>query len=147
MAKTIYILNGPNLNLLGTREPDIYGTTTLASIEESCQAFCQAHDVDVVFRQSNEEGELVNWIQEAAVKSDGLILNAGAYSHTSVALHDAIKASGIKTVEVHLSNIFQREEFRHHSFISPVAVGVICGFGASGYELALSALLTQLNSN
>jgi len=147
MAKTIYILNGPNLNLLGTREPDIYGTTTLASIEESCQAFCQTHDVDVVFRQSNEEGELVNWIQEAAVKSDGLILNAGAYTHTSVALHDAIKASGIKTVEVHLSNIFQREEFRHHSFISPVAVGVICGFGAHGYELAITALLTQLNSN
>jgi len=147
MAKTIYILNGPNLNLLGTREPDIYGSTTLASIEDACQAFGQAHDVEVVFRQSNEEGELVNWIQEAAVKSDGLILNAGAYTHTSVALHDAIKASGIKTVEVHLSNIFQREEFRHHSFISPVAVGVICGFGAHGYELALSALLFQLNSN
>jgi len=147
MAKTIYILNGPNLNLLGTREPDIYGSTTLASIEESCRAFCQAHNVDVVFRQSNEEGELVNWIQEAAVKGDGLILNAGAYTHTSVALHDAIKASGIKTIEVHLSNIFQREEFRHHSFISPVAVGVICGFGAHGYELALSALLAQLNSN
>ncbi len=147
MAKTIYILNGPNLNLLGTREPEIYGSTTLASIEDACRAFCQADDVEVVFRQSNEEGELVNWIQEAAVKSDGLILNAGAYTHTSVALHDAIKASGIKTIEVHLSNIFQREEFRHHSFISPVAVGVICGFGAHGYELAISALLNQLNNN
>ena len=147
MAKTIYILNGPNLNLLGTREPEIYGTTTLASIEDACHAFCQAHDADVVFRQSNEEGELVNWIQEAAVKGDGLILNAGAYTHTSVALHDAIKASGITAIEVHLSNIFQREEFRHHSFISPVAVGMICGFGAHGYELALNALLTQLNSN
>ncbi len=147
MAKTIYILNGPNLNLLGTREPEIYGSTTLGSIEKSCRAFCQAYDVDIVFRQSNEEGELVNWIQEAGHKSDGLILNAGAYTHTSVALHDAIKASGIKTVEVHLSNIFQREEFRHNSFISPVAVGLICGFGAHGYELALSALLTQLNSN
>ncbi len=147
MAKTIHILNGPNLNLLGTREPEIYGSTTLASIEDACRAFCQAHDADVVFRQSNEEGELVNWIQEAAVKSDGLILNAGAYTHTSVALHDAIKASGIKTIEVHLSNIFQREEFRHHSFISPVATGMICGFGAHGYELAISALLNQLNSN
>lgn len=147
MAKTIYILNGPNLNLLGTREPEIYGSTTLASIEDACRAFCRADDVEVVFRQSNEEGELVNWIQEAAVKSDGLILNAGAYTHTSVALHDAIKASGIKTIEVHLSNIFQREEFRHHSFISPVAVGVICGFGAHGYELAISALLNQLNNN
>ena len=147
MAKTIYILNGPNLNLLGTREPDIYGATTLDAIENSCYAFGQTEGVEVIFRQSNEEGELVNWIQEAAVKSDGLILNAGAYTHTSVALHDAIKASGIATVEVHLSNIFQREEFRHHSFISPVAVGMICGFGAHGYELALTALLQQLNSN
>ena len=147
MAKTIYILNGPNLNLLGTREPDIYGATTLDAIENSCHIFCQTHNVEVVFRQSNEEGELVNWIQEAAVNSDGLILNAGAYTHTSVALHDAIKASGLKTVEVHLSNIFQREEFRHHSFISPVAVGVICGFGAHGYELAITALLTHLNNN
>lgn len=146
MAKTIYILNGPNLNLLGMREPDIYGTTTLSSIEETCHAFGKAHDVEVVFRQSNEEGELVNWIQEAGQKSDGLILNAGAYTHTSVALHDAIKASGIAAIEVHLSNIFQREEFRHHSFISPVAVGMICGFGANGYELAMTAMLAHLNN-
>jgi len=147
MAKAIYILNGPNLNLLGTREPDIYGSTTLGSIEKSCKAFGVANDVEIVFRQSNEEGELVNWIQEAGLKSDGLILNAGAYTHTSVALHDAIKASGVATIEVHLSNIFQREEFRHHSFISPVAVGMICGFGANGYELALTAMLTNLNGN
>ncbi len=147
MTTTIYILNGPNLNLLGTREPDIYGVTTLASIEKACHSFGEAHDVKIVFRQSNEEGELVNWIQEAGKQSDGLILNAGAYTHTSVALHDAIKASGVSTIEVHLSNIFQREEFRHHSYISPVAVGMICGFGAMGYELALTALLAHLNNN
>lgn len=145
MAKTIYILNGPNLNLLGTREPDIYGSTTLASIEDSCQAFGKAHGVGVVFRQSNAEGELVSWIQEAGLKGQGLVLNAGAYTHTSVALHDAIKASGVLTIEVHLSNIFQREEFRHHSYISTVALGVICGFGATGYQLALTALLAELS--
>jgi len=147
MAKTIYILNGPNLNLLGQRETDIYGTTTLASIEKSCRSFGQTHGVEIIFRQSNEEGELVNWIQEAGDKACGLILNAGAYTHTSVALHDAIKASRTPAIEVHLSNIFQREEFRHHSFISPVAVGMICGFGANGYTLALTALLTHLNNN
>lgn len=146
MAKTIYILNGPNLNLLGTREPDIYGSTTLDSIEQACRSFGDPLDAGIVFRQSNDEGELVNWVQEAGLKSDGLILNAGAYTHTSVALHDAIKASGVPTIEVHLSNIFQREEFRHHSFISPVAVGMICGFGAKGYELAITALLTHLNN-
>jgi len=147
MTTTIYILNGPNLNLLGTREPDIYGVTTLSSIEQSCHSFGKDHDVKIVFRQSNEEGELVTWIQEAGQKGDGLILNAGAYTHTSVALHDAIKASGVSTIEVHLSNIFQREEFRHHSYISPVAVGMICGFGAKGYELALTALLAHLNNH
>lgn len=147
MSTKIYILNGPNLNLLGTREPDIYGTTSLASIEKSCEEFASAHGIEVVFRQSNEEGELVSWIQESGSKGNGLILNAGAYTHTSVALHDAIKASGVPTVEVHLSNIFQREEFRHHSFISPAAVGVICGFGAKGYELALTAILNHLNNN
>jgi len=147
MTKTIYILNGPNLNLLGTREPDIYGSTTLGSIEKSCHELARSLDVEIVFRQSNEEGELVNWIQEAGSKSEGLILNAGAYTHTSVALHDAIKASGVPTVEVHLSNIFQREEFRHHSYISPVAIGMICGFGAQSYELALTALSAHLNNH
>ncbi len=147
MTQTIYILNGPNLNLLGTREPDIYGSTTLASIEKACHEFGGTKSVEIDFRQSNEEGELVNWIQEAGSKSDGLILNAGAYTHTSVALHDAIKASGVPTVEVHLSNIFQREEFRHHSYISPVAVGMICGFGAHGYELAIAALLAHLSTH
>jgi len=147
MAKTIYILNGPNLNLLGTREPDIYGSTTLGSIEKTCRELAGSLNVEIVFRQSNEEGELVNWIQEAGSKSEGLILNAGAYTHTSVALHDAIKASGMPTVEVHLSNIFQREEFRHHSFISPVAIGMICGFGAQSYELALTALSAHLNNH
>ncbi len=146
MAKTIYILNGPNLNLLGTREPDIYGSATLDSIEKSCRKLGKSLDMEIMFRQSNEEGELVNWIQEAGLKSQGLILNAGAYTHTSVALLDAIKASGLPTVEVHLSNIFQREEFRHHSYISPVAIGMICGFGAQSYELALTALSAHLNN-
>ena len=147
MASKIYILNGPNLNLLGTREPDIYGSTTLDSIEEACRIFGKSRNIGIVFRQSNDEGELVDWVQEAGVAGDGLILNAGAYTHTSVALHDAIKASGVVTVEVHLSNIFQREEFRHHSFISPVAAGMVCGFGAHGYELAIQALIPYLNGN
>lgn len=147
MAKTIYILNGPNLNLLGTREPDIYGTTTLASIEQSCVAYGAAHGIEIVFRQSNSEGQLVDWVQEAGQKADGLIINPAAYTHTSVALQDAIKATGITAVELHLSNIFQREEWRHHSFISPVALGVICGFGADGYELAINALMAHLNRN
>ena len=145
MAKTIYILNGPNLNLLGTREPDIYGTTTLASIKQGCVTYGKANGIDIVFRQSNSEGQLVDWVQEAGQKADGLIINPAAYTHTSVALQDAIKATGITAVELHLSNIFQREEWRHHSFVSPVALGVICGFGADGYELAINALMAHLN--
>ncbi len=133
--------------MLGTREPDVYGSTTLDHIEKSCLKFAAEHDLEILFRQSNVEGKLVDWIQEAGQKGDGLILNAGAYTHTSVALLDAIKASHVPTIEVHLSNIFQREEFRHHSFISPVALGVICGFGANGYELALRALLAHLKGS
>lgn len=139
-AKPIYVLNGPNLNLLGSREPDIYGATTLEEIETLMHDAGDALGLTIEFRQSNQEGELVDWIQEAGAKGAGLILNAAAYTHTSVAIGDAVAAIGVPVIEVHLSNIFAREEFRHHSYISAGAKGVICGFGALGYKMALSAL-------
>ncbi|TCT02939.1 type II 3-dehydroquinate dehydratase [Aquabacter spiritensis] len=135
----VHVLNGPNLNLLGTREPEIYGTTTLADVEAACRAAAAGHKLDLVFRQTNHEGELVEQIH-AARGSFGVVLNAGAYTHTSVALRDAIAASGVPTVEVHLSNVFAREAFRHHSYLSPVVRGVICGFGLNGYVLGIAAL-------
>ena len=144
MTTTIYILNGPNLNLLGLREPEIYGHDTLASVEALCQAKAKALGLTVVFRQTNVEGELVNQIHEAREKAQGIIINAGAYTHTSVALHDAIKAVALPAIEVHLSNVYSREAFRHHSFISPAARGVICGFGPQSYELALDGLVAIL---
>jgi 3-dehydroquinate dehydratase II len=138
--KTVFILNGPNLNLLGTREPEVYGADTLASIEQKCAAKAKVLGMEIVFRQTNVEGELVNWIHEARGKAAGIIINAGAYTHTSVALHDALKGVALPTIEVHLSNVYKREAFRHHSYISPAAHGVICGFGAQSYELALEGL-------
>lgn len=144
MSASIYILNGPNLNRLGTREPDTYGATTLADIESMCRDVGEDLDLDIEFRQSNVEGILVDWIQEAGDVAQGLILNPAAYTHTSVAIHDAVRAAEIPTVEVHLSNVFAREAFRHHSYVSPVALGVICGFGATGYRLALEALSTVI---
>lgn len=144
MSKAIYVLNGPNLNLLGTREPNIYGRTTLADIGDMTVAEAKAHGLEVVFRQSNHEGELVEWIQEARLKSVGVIINAGAYTHTSVAIHDALRALDLPVIEVHLSNTFAREEFRHHSLISPVAKGLIVGFGANGYVLAVDALASLI---
>lgn len=143
---TVYILNGPNLNLLGMREPDVYGTTTLADIEKLARAHATSLGMTTEFRQSNVEGILVDWIQEAASKACGLILNAGAYTHTSIALLDALKATALPVVEVHLSNLFKREAFRQHSFITPAALGLICGFGAKGYVLALDALADHLKS-
>jgi len=140
MAASVLVINGPNLNLLGTREPDVYGSVTLKDIEETVKAHGVSRSIVTEFFQSNIEGELVAAIQTAAGKFDGVVLNAAAYTHTSIALMDAIKATGIPTIEVHLSNVFAREEFRHHSYISPVATGVICGFGAKGYILALDAL-------
>lgn len=140
----IYILNGPNLNLLGTREPETYGATTLAQIEESCRARAKALGHAIDFRQSNIEGEIISAIHEAQHKAKGIILNAGAYTHTSVALHDALKAVALPAIEVHLSNVFKREPFRHHSFISPASHGVICGFGPMSYELALEGLAALL---
>jgi 3-dehydroquinate dehydratase II len=144
--KSIYILNGPNLNLLGTREPDIYGADTLALVEEKCAAKAKTLGLQIVFRQTNVEGELVNWIHEARLKAHGIVINAGAYTHTSVALHDALKAVALPAVEVHLSNVYKRESFRHHSYISPAVHGVICGFGPQSYELALEGLSSVLNA-
>lgn len=140
MPKPVFVLNGPNLNRLGMREPDIYGSMTLADIERACVARAKSLDLAVEFRQSNHEGTLVDWIHEAAEAGSAIILNAGAYTHTSVALHDALRAAGLPVVEVHLSNIHAREAFRHRSLIAPVALGLICGFGANGYELAIEAV-------
>jgi 3-dehydroquinate dehydratase-2 len=144
---TILVLNGPNLNLLGLREPAIYGHETLSDIEDACLERAAALGLTVDFRQSNHEGQLVDWIQEARQTVDGIILNAGAYTHTSVAILDALNAAELPVVEVHLSNIFRREAFRHHSYVSPAARGVICGFGGHGYELALTALARLLKSD
>ncbi len=141
--KAVYVLNGPNLNLLGVREPATYGTQTLADIEARLKTRCQALGVSLTFRQSNQEGDLVTWIQDAGAAGIPVILNAGAYTHTSIALHDAIRASSAKVIEVHLSNVHAREDFRHHSMISAVAAGVILGFGALSYDLALDALIAQ----
>ncbi len=141
MIKAVHVLNGPNLNLLGTREPSVYGHETLAMIEARLAKTCEAQGVSLHFRQSNHEGDLVSWIQDAGRAGEPVILNAGAYSHTSIALADAIKGSNARVIEVHLSNIHARERFRHHSHISSVAQGVILGFGAASYDLALQALL------
>ncbi len=145
MVKPIYVLNGPNLNLLGTREPEIYGSDTLDDICARVTAKAKSYGLTIEFRQSNSEGDLVAWIQEAREKGSALIINAGAYTHTSVAMLDAILAVEIPCIEVHLSNIFRREDFRHHSYISKGAIGVICGFGPQGYEFAIDALSKQLN--
>jgi len=139
MASRILVLNGPNLNLLGSREPHIYGRETLADIEATCRKRARALGLTVEFRQSNAEGRLVDWVQEARGQFDALIVNAGAYTHTSVALLDALLACGLPVIEVHLSNIHQRDEFRQHSYIARAAKGVICGFGGKGYEFALEA--------
>jgi 3-dehydroquinate dehydratase-2 len=144
MAKRVLLLNGPNLNMLGTREPQTYGSQTLADIETMAKAEGKTLGLEVTAKQSNHEGELVTWIQEALGTQDGIVINPGAYSHTSVAIHDAIRAVGLPVIEVHLSNIYTREAFRHHSYVSPVALGVICGLGATGYKLALHALAEKL---
>ncbi len=143
--KTALVINGPNLNLLGSREPSVYGAQTLADVEQLCERACLANGLKLDFRQSNHEGVLVDWIQEAgrdqaAGKVAGVILNAGAYTHTSVALHDAIKGAGVTLIELHISNVHTRETFRHHSYISPVAKAVMAGFGVNGYALAVAGL-------
>ncbi len=139
MPKPIFVLNGPNLNLLGTREPHIYGADSLDDVRKRCEARAGALGYEVVFRQSNREGELVDWLNEARTNASAVVLNAAAYSHTSIALYDAIKAMSVPVVECHLSNPHAREAFRHHSYITPAAAGVIAGFGAQSYELAIEA--------
>ena len=140
----ILVLNGPNLNLLGTREPAVYGNATLADVEAACRAAAQAHGLEVDFRQSNHEGALIDWLHEAGAAPPGsvagVVLNAGAYTHTSVALHDAIKAIVPPVIEVHLSNVHAREPFRHQSYLSPACAGIVIGFGVAGYAMAIDGL-------
>ena len=143
--KTVYVLNGPNLNLLGTREPAVYGTATLADVQLLCQQACARHGLALAFHQSNHEGVLVDWIHEAGRlhaqgELAGLIFNAAAYTHTSVALLDAVKGTGVPLVELHISNVHAREAFRHHSYLSAAARAVMCGFGVAGYTLAIDAV-------
>lgn len=140
MPRDVLILNGPNLNLLGTREPGVYGAATLADVEAACRARGEALGLAVEFRQTNHEGQLIDWIQEAGRRQAAVVINPGAYTHTSIALHDAIRGTGVTVLEVHLSNIHAREAFRHHSYVSPVAKGVIVGLGPLGYLLALEAI-------
>jgi len=140
MRPKILILNGPNLNLLGLRQPEIYGRETLADVEASCRGLAGEFDLDLEFKQSNGEHQLLDWIHAARANTSGLIINPGAYSHTSIAIHDALKACEFPIVEVHISNIHRREDFRHHSFVSLAATGVIAGLGVHGYVLALRHL-------
>ncbi len=146
MAKTIFVLNGPNLNLLGSREPGIYGRETLIQIAARTEACAKAHGLGLEFRQSNSEAQLIEWVHEAGENADGLIMNAGAYTHTSIALLDALRAVALPVIEVHLSNIFAREDFRHRSYVAPAAQGVISGFGGQSYELAIEAMARLLGS-
>jgi 3-dehydroquinate dehydratase-2 len=140
----VHVLNGPNLNLLGTREPATYGAVTLGGVEQRLKARADAAGVALTFRQTNSEGELVSFVQEAGLAGAGVVINAGAYTHTSVALRDAIKGTEALAIEVHVSNVHAREDFRHHSYMAPVCVGVICGFGVASYELAFDAIVPLL---
>ena len=144
--KKIIILNGPNLNLLGEREKDQYGSVTLKDIQNDCKEYAKKNKILLSFFQTNIEGELVNQIQDSRKEQDGLIINAGGYTHTSVAIHDALKVLKIPIIELHISNVYNREEFRHKSLISKVANGIICGFGAGGYLMSLQAI-TRLLKN
>jgi 3-dehydroquinate dehydratase-2 len=151
MMKSVLVLNGPNLNLLGKREPGVYGAQTLDDVENLCRDTCAKHGFTLDFRQSNHEGILIDWIHEAGTAQAngtlaGVVFNAGAYTHTSIALHDAIKGAQVRVIELHISNVHAREAFRHHSWLSPVAQGVILGFGVQGYALAISAIAMQTPS-
>jgi 3-dehydroquinate dehydratase-2 len=140
MSRLVYVLNGPNLNMLGQRQPAIYGHETLADVEAECRRVASQHRLTIDFRQSNKEGELIDWIQETRERAGGLVINPAAFTHTSVAIHDALKICDVPIIEVHISNVHQREAFRHHSYVSLVASGVIAGFGTQGYPLALVRL-------
>jgi 3-dehydroquinate dehydratase-2 len=144
MPKPIYVLNGPNLNMLGLREPAVYGKESLADLEKRTQTRAKALGLTVEFRQSNAESDLIGWIQEARAKARGIILNAGAFSHTSIAILDALQAAELPVIEVHLSNIFRREPYRNHSYVTLASKGIICGLGPKGYELALEAMADTL---
>ncbi|TWI55589.1 3-dehydroquinate dehydratase [Pseudomonas duriflava] len=137
MSLTLLVLNGPNLNMLGTREPSVYGHETLADVQALCERTAAAQGMALEFRQTNHEGEMIEWIHQARGRVSGIVLNPGAWTHTSVAIRDAISAAEVPVIEVHLSNVHKREAFRHHSYVSPVAVGVICGLGSNGYCLAI----------
>jgi 3-dehydroquinate dehydratase-2 len=145
--KPVFVLNGPNLNMLGLREPAVYGSATLKDVEAACIEQARELGLGVDFRQTNSEGELVSWIHEARNVAAGIAINAGAYTHTSIALHDALKAAELPAVELHLSNVHKREAFRHHSFIAPAVDGVICGFGIDSYRLAIRALHSLITAN
>mgnify|MGYP001357249871 FL=1 len=147
MNKNIIIINGPNLNLLGEREKDKYGKKTLKDVKIACENFAKDNNLKVTFFQSNLEGELVDEIQKSRNKQDGLIINAGGYTHTSVAIHDALKILKIPIIELHITNIYNREDFRHKSLISKIANGIICGFGTKGYTMALKAIINLKNEN
>jgi 3-dehydroquinate dehydratase-2 len=145
MSIRILVIHGPNLNLLGRREPGVYGLQTLSEINNELEELAQKRDVELKIIQSNSEGGIVSFIGDNADWADGIIINPAAYTHTSVAIRDAISAVGLPAVEVHISNVFRREEFRHFSYISPVVVGMICGFGGDGYLLALEAIIKEVN--
>lgn len=145
MAKTVFVLNGPNLNLLGTREPAVYGAQTLTDVQQLCEQTAARHGLTLRFHQSNHEGQLIDWVHEAGQlhargELAGLIFNAGAYTHTSIALMDAVKGTGVPLLELHISNVHTREAFRHHSYLSPVARAVVCGLGVAGYGIAIDAV-------
>ncbi len=147
MTKTIYVLNGPNLNLLGTRQPEIYGRATFEDVERLCRETSERHALGLVFRQSNHEGEIVDWIQEArGEQAAGLVINPAAYTHTSVAIFDALSILDVPIIEVHISNIHARESFRRRSYVSPVARAVVCGFGVQGYSLAITGLAAMIET-
>ncbi|MNF24299.1 3-dehydroquinate dehydratase [compost metagenome] len=145
MSHLILVLNGPNLNMLGTREPATYGHETLADVEALCQRSAAEQGLEVEFRQTNHEGQLIDWIHQARGRCAGILINPGAWTHTSVAIRDALVAAELPVIEVHLSNVHKREEFRHHSFVSGVAVGVLCGFGTHGYRMGLTHFAHLLN--
>lgn len=147
MATTLLVLNGPNLNMLGTREPAVYGKETLADVEAQCRATAQAHGLALEFQQTNHEGQMIDWVHQARGRIAGIVINPGAWTHTSVALHDALVAAEVPVIEVHISNVHKRESFRHHSYVSLVAVGVIAGLGTHGYSLAIEHFAKRLKQD